>query len=269
MAHWAFNSFWLPSPEENAQKTVPYLKKLLRDPYKGDFLAIEKYGADAGSMSDIWMWDDVKNGDFVTWAKTMAMGIDLPLCGWQTSIGYENGKEPGYPDLPNQPFAFEDTFFPYFFRHVNDFLNAGFIGYLAGNANAGQGTVYGLEKGQYDNGWFLDNLKVFNANRPYNLNISTSIEDDSKHYSGKSETIQACVSTSVHKIKLAINSPENQLTVSIFDAKGSIISKVFDQNISLYSAVIEIDKRVFGAGIYFAEIKSGSFKKTIPINLAR
>jgi hypothetical protein len=176
MAHWGLNSFWLPSPEENANKTVPFLKKILKAPNTGDFLSIEKYGADAGSSDKVtWMWDDTKNANFVTWCKTLAKGIDLPLCGWQTSIGYENGKEPGYPDLPNSSMKYEDTFFPYFFRHTTDFINAGFIGFLAGCANQNQGTVYSLKKGEGDNGYFFDKLKVFNTARPYNLNLSTGI----------------------------------------------------------------------------------------------
>lgn len=241
MAHWSFNSFWLPSPEENATKTIPFLEKMLREPYKGDFLAVEKYGADAGSTSDIWFWDSKKNEDFVTWCKTLAQGIDLPLCGWQTSIGYMD--EPGYPDLTNQPFLFQDTFFPYFFNNTQDFINAGFIGFLAGCANAGQGTVYGTEMGEYDNGWFLDRLEEFNDNRPYNLNLNTPIKESTVTPNSNSLF-------NIHNNKLIMNRELNN-EITIFNLSGK---KIFEQIVN--SKSVNLSNLCKSSGTYMFQVKN-------------
>lgn len=243
MAHWSFNSFWLPSPEENATNTVPFLEKMLKDPYKGDFLAVEKYGSDAGSTGEIWYWDDDKNADFVTWCKTLAQGIDLPLCGWQTSIGYQD--EAGYPTLPNASFQYEDTFFPYFFRHTDDFINAGFIGYLAGCANAGQGTVYGTEVGEYDNGWFLDRLVEFNDERPYNLNLGTPIEE--KIFNKNNSSL-----FSIQNKKIIINgSGKTQISLLMLSGK-KIFEKEFNCGIANIADICK------SSGIYLLQIKNNN-----------
>ncbi len=241
MAHWSFNSFWLPSPEENATNAIPFLEKMLRDPYKGDFLAVEKYGADAGSTGGIWYWDDQQNADFVTWCKTLAQGIDLPLCGWQTSIGYKD--EVGYPDLPNTSYKYQDTFFPYFFENTNDFIDAGFIGFLAGCANAGQGTVYGTEIGEYDNGWFLDRLEEFNNNRPYNLNLNTPIIKNNK-------TIHNSIRVKITSKNIYLNSSKNN-KITLFSLSGKkLLEKKLNQS------VIKISDLCKSTGTYLIQIEN-------------
>ncbi len=267
MNHWGFNSFWLPTPEENAKKTIPYLEKILRDPYKGDVIFFEKYGADAGSTAEIWMWDDNRNADFLVWCKTLAKGIDLPICGWQTSIGYFD--EPGYPELPNEPNKYQDTFFPYFFRHVDDFLNAGFIGFMASCNNQRQGTVWGLKMGEYDNGWFLDRLKEFNAERPYNLNISTAIENPNEFVQKDIKDAQINISNSKQNISLKVNAAIPDLIVDLYNLKGLRISIKYDKQIVSGNTIIELDKRNLSSGIYFAEIISSVFTKTMSFTVTR
>lgn len=241
-AHWNFNSFWLPSPVENAERTLPFLEKLLRAPYKGDFIAIEKYGADAGSTNALWYWDDQKNADFVTWCKTIAQGLDLPLLGWQTSIGYTDAE--GYPKLPNEPYKFEDTFFEYFFKHKEDYINAGFIGYLAGCANAGQGTVYGTEMGEYDNGWFLDNLTTFVDEGPYDLNL----KDTPIKYNNHTQVIKTLIRG--RDIRLSLSSTSAQ--VALYSANGRLL----DQQKVLANAVYTVPTHIRN-GCFLLQIQDG------------
>lgn len=252
MAHWSFNSFWLPSPEENATKTVPFLEKMLRDPYKGDFIAVEKYGADAGSTNTLWYWDEQKNKDFVTWTKTLAQGIDLPLMGWQTSIGYAN--DPDYPKLTNEPYLFEDTFFEYFFANKEEYLNAGFIGFLAGCANAGQGTVYGTQAGEYDNRWFLDHLTEFVDAGPYDLNIKDTPIKGSKGIP------QQYHNFSVEGNSLRIESPSKGV-LTLYTAQGKNIASV---KLVKGTQVLNLSDWGVARGIYLGKMQSSLGNQTIP-----
>lgn len=249
MAHWGFNSFWLPSPEQNANNTVPFLKKFLRDNYKGDFIAFEKYGSDAGSCDKtVWLWDDAKNANFITWSKTVAKGIDLPIVGWQTSIGYQNGKEPGYADLPNTANRYEDSFFPYFFRHVNDFLNAGFIGYLATCNNQANGTVMGMTKGEYDNGWFVDRLTEFDTKRPYNLNISTGTLSDPLPVQ---RTMSAVVNAGYIQISLPAKATQEQYTIDLISAYGRTIRSVIAPSVGV---AVTLSTEGVASGVYVLSV---------------
>jgi hypothetical protein len=174
---WGFTDMTSSSVETaDAQNEAAILNKWLREPNRGDFIAVEKNGEDAGAYGagSIWFWTDTQNANYVAWCKTLAKAVNLPLFGWQISIGYQS--ENGYPTLANTSGSYQDTYFPYFFRHVSDFINAGFIGYDAGVNGQGAGTYAAMASGSGDNGWFLDRLKTFNASRPYNLNISTSAQ---------------------------------------------------------------------------------------------
>jgi len=65
--------------------------------------------------------------------------------------------------------AFEDTFFPYFFKHPAAFVDAGFIGFLAGKGLADDAdyTHDNKDPQMGDKGWFFRQLKAFDKNRPY------------------------------------------------------------------------------------------------------
>ena len=172
---WGFSAFTSSATGvTDAKNEGALLNKWLREPYRGDFITIEKNGSDGGSYgpTSVWMWTDAQNANYVTWCKTLGQTVNLPVYGWQISIGYQS--ESGYATLPNTAGRYQDTYFPYFFRHVSDFIGAGFIGYDAACNNQGSGTWYAMTSGVGDNGWFLDRLKVFNTSRPYNLNISSA-----------------------------------------------------------------------------------------------
>lgn len=162
-----------------ARETGKFADSLLSStPYRGDFTGIEKNGTDQGywtSMGNAYgnylNWDDRSNGDWVKFAQTVGQATDLPLVGWQIAIGHEN--------LPNTLNAYTDTFFPYFFRNTQDYIDAGFIGMLAGAANQDRGTIAVPPGGKSyvngsfnestkgDEGWFYSQYKEFNRARPW------------------------------------------------------------------------------------------------------
>ena len=159
----------------DAQAEGALFNELLREPYRGDFIGIEKNGEDAGCprANPGYMWTDAQNAQYLLWCKTLGQTVNLPLFGWQISIGYESEAE--FPALTNTAGSYQDTYFPYFFSHVSDFINAGIIGYDAGVCdNMREGTYASMTSGSGDNGWFLSALTTFRANGPYNLNVANN-----------------------------------------------------------------------------------------------
>lgn len=152
----------------SSDKTLEFFKNMLDGKDKGDFIAVEKKGLDAGfylkeTKTDAWYWNDKHMEKYLMWVKNLAVGLDLPVLGWQISIAHMG--------LPNVPDRYEDTFMPYFFTHTQDFFNTGFIGFLVGEGLP-QGTNYSMKDGQGDNGWFFQQLQEFDKKRPYNLDLS-------------------------------------------------------------------------------------------------
>lgn len=135
-----------------------------------DFIGVEKNGWCAGrwELKDgrtNWYWSDHHMRNYLKWVKQIGQGLDLPVLGWQISIG--NMDNENREDFPNMANTFKDTFFPYFFEHVDEFVDAGFIGFLVGKGLS-QGTDYTLpEENIGEKGWFLSNLKKFDEKRPY------------------------------------------------------------------------------------------------------
>lgn len=172
---------------DGALQAATYMDSLLSGtPYRGDFCGIEKNGTDMGywksigsDYGDYLDWDDRQNADWMNFAKTISLKTDLPMVGWQIAIGHSG--------LPNTLNSYTDTFFPYFFSHFDDALDAGFIGMLAGVANQDRGTIpvpegYGTftnstfgEQTEGDKGWFFNKIEELNANRPY-------FTDDKEYY---------------------------------------------------------------------------------------
>jgi len=138
---------------------------------RGDFIGVEKNGWSAGNWlvkqnRNDYYWNDTQNAKWLSWSKTMAQKVNLPLLGWQISIGHIG--------LPNTVNRYEDTFMPYFFTHVQDFMNAGFIGFLAGKGLAdctdftnANGNELEADGSAGDDGWFFERLKEFDNGRPY------------------------------------------------------------------------------------------------------
>jgi hypothetical protein len=158
-----------------AREESKFLKALLgTTAYRGNFLGVEKNGTDLGcwkimSPPSVYAttlnWDDQANSRWIGFSKTLGQTVDLPLIGWQISIGH-----PGLPNIDNE---YEDTFFPYFFAHPQDYINTGFIGMMAGCANQDKGTVATINVNAVgDKGWFYGQIAAFNAKRPYNLNVA-------------------------------------------------------------------------------------------------
>jgi hypothetical protein len=151
-----------------AKGAASFANELLGKKYRGDFMGVEKNGADAGwwratygkgTAFDKYYWNDEQNRKWLLWSKTLGKTLDLPLVGWQAPLGHMG--------LPNTANRYEDTFFPYFFAHAQDFIDAGFIGFMAGSANRGVGTVATVNENAGDNGWFYKKLQEFNKARPY------------------------------------------------------------------------------------------------------
>ncbi len=182
-----------------ADRNIDFANKLLGSGTdRGDFLGVEKNGHSAGYWSKLdasgsafskrYFWNDAQNINWLRWCKRLGKGVDLPLLGWQISIGHmglANTCAPG-PLSPSSGLgvesgncAFEDTFFPYFFSHVPDFLDAGFVGFLVGKGLADDVdyTYATKDAGMGDKGWFFAQLKVFDKGRPY-LGGSTSVRTD-------------------------------------------------------------------------------------------
>ena len=172
-----------------ADRNIAFANKLLGSGAdRGDFIGVEKNGHSAGywwklakndeAFSKRYYWNDAQNAAWLRWCARLGKGVDLPLLAWQIAIGHmglPNTCAPG-PLSPASGLgsetgncAFEDTFMPYFFAHVPDFLAAGFIGILAGKGLADDTDFTHPDKdpGMGDRGWFFAQLKAFDKGRPW------------------------------------------------------------------------------------------------------
>jgi hypothetical protein len=158
---------------------------------RGDFIGVEKNGHSAGywkvlekddSDARRYYWGDTEMTNFLHWSKTLGQGVDLPVLGWQISIGHmglrnscENGPlGSGSGLMATGNCAFEDTFFEHFFGNVSKYIDAGFIGMLVGKG-LGDDTDYthaNADPTMGDQGWFFNKLKTFDKGRPYLGNTS-------------------------------------------------------------------------------------------------
>lgn len=190
MAHWGFGlgheGVYTPLVEmnnTNAKRAAiggaEFLDTLLGDTWRGDFMGVEKNGADAGwyltvkgeskdDPNNSRYWKDENNATWVYWASELSQAVNLPLVGWQICLGHEG--------LPNTPKKFEDTFFEYFFDNTSDFIDAGFIGIMSGCNNQGIGTTAEYNSSEGDGGWFYGKLTGFNAGRPYLSETTASLQ---------------------------------------------------------------------------------------------
>jgi len=94
----------------------------LRPGDRADFIGVEKNGWCAGLWDSHdgrknWYWGDPQMENYLKWTKQIAQGLDLPVIGWQISIG--NMDNPNTADETRFANAYKDTFFPYFFRNVD------------------------------------------------------------------------------------------------------------------------------------------------------
>lgn len=163
---------------------------------KGDFLIPEKNGYSAGNWgvvggNDIkkdWMWGDQQMDNYLYFFEKMGKSVCLPLLAWQVSLGQSNNaagwgitltNPPAAPFVPlaNSAQGYEDTYMQYFFNNVNKFIDAGFIGVLAGRGMP-NGTDYSLQTGYGDKGFFFTKARtVLDPGRPWNLSRGVAIPD--------------------------------------------------------------------------------------------
>jgi hypothetical protein len=148
---------------KTADSSALFLNRLLETKDKGDFIGFEKNGSDAGWYKTqgkmTYMWTDAQNQKWLDWSQRVAQGVKLPALGWQICLGHEG--------LPNTKFQYEDTFFKFFFDKAQSFVDAGFIGMLAGCANRGEGTAATIDPNSGDKGYFYGRLADFDKGRPY------------------------------------------------------------------------------------------------------
>jgi hypothetical protein len=164
--------YWNQSDVDySAKRNADFANQLLSATERGDFIGAEKNGWSAGNWlvkqnRNDYYWNDTQNAKWISWSKTLRQNVNLPLLGWQISIGHMG--------LPNTVNRYEDTFMPYFFSHVPEFIDAGFIGFLVGKGLADCTDFTNLNGNELeangsagDNGWFFEKLKTFDASRPY------------------------------------------------------------------------------------------------------
>lgn len=165
--------YWNKSDiEYSAVQNADFGNKLLSGGTdRGDFIGVEKNGWSAGRWKkqgiNFWYWGDEQNSNWVYWVEKLSRTMDMPALGWQISIGHMG--------LPNADNSYEDTFFPYFYQHPQDYMNAGLIGCLVGkgladdtdfsNLNGNEKDSNDGQKG--DRGWFFEQMKQFDKGRPY------------------------------------------------------------------------------------------------------
>lgn len=234
MAHWGYGLYHLGINEPvinmsptnyqlAAQNASVILDTLLGFTYRGDFMGVEKNGADAGwyltakgesksDASNSRYWTDQNNANWLGWTKALSQALNLPIVGWQICLGHEG--------LPNTSMKYEDTFFEYFYDHVPDFIDAGFIGIMAGCNNMGIGTVAEYNSTNGDGGWFYDKLKVFNQGRPYLSDTPQSIH---------SQLISQQKSFKYHNREQALELFNTQYTqpVQLVNIEGQVIQNFY------------------------------------------
>jgi hypothetical protein len=285
-SHWSVNlSGWnirgmvWSSPElvdTSAKVNIEFFSKMygfsdpaikLKSGDKADFIGVEKNGKCAGEWTGndetgLWYWDDAAMEKYLKWTKQIAQGLNLPVVGWQISIG--NMDNPNVGDGINFANAWKDTYFPYFFKNVDKFIDAGFIGFLVGKGLAG-GTDYTLPSEDVgEKGWFFNQLINFDKKRPYfteedNLPKDTTGSSDKDstdigNYASKNNRKTSSVTiTAVGNKRLNISLPEQnyKADISVYDILGR---KIYQTSVSK-STTISLDN--FYGSIYFVKTQYG------------
>lgn len=218
--------------DEAACEEAAFCEALLSSTkYRGDFLGVEKNGTDMGywyvldkitgwdtlqggifARGPMYDWNDEDNSQWVDLSKYIARKVDLPLLGWQISLGHMG--------LPNVDNRYEDTFFPYFFDHVQEFIQAGFIGMLSGCANQGRGTIACIDQNSGDSGWFYGKLNVFDEKRPYDLTITTPL------LKGVPVSSIPCITVKLRgRFLHVVDAPEGKSTLNLYTAAGRRVAE--------------------------------------------
>jgi hypothetical protein len=248
---------------ESVRRNVAWFSKLLgTGADRGDFIGVEKNGYSAGrwkvmSGTSRWYWGDAQMVKYIAWCKGLGQGLGLPVVGWQISIGHMGLPNVSVTTADNSNNSYEDTFFPYFFTHVNDFVSAGFIGFLVGKGLADDTDFSNETEGAVaDRGWFFTNLKAFDRNRPY---LSTSA-----HAPRRSAASAAGAGIRFSSNTLTIFGGAQ--SIDIFDLRGSYLKTLhFGKETTIF-----LGKGVLGAGAYVARFTAhGSVSVTKRLEVVR
>jgi len=235
---------------ESIAKNAAWFNTLLGSgPDRGDFIGIEKNGWSAGRWKKFdgrtsWYWGDDQNKNYLRWCKGVVDGLNLPAVGWQISIGHM-----GLPNVTVETYtdnAYEDTYFPYFFTHVKDFVDAGFIGFLVGKGIADDTDFSNETEGAVgDRGWFFSNLKAFDKGRPYLPSMPVK-QGKTAHYKDKH-----CIKIQNGGIHLYGSfAHKNRLGVDLFSINGKRVACLYDDFFDGNSMVIPIHNKLISPGRY-------------------
>lgn len=246
--------------QKSAAANVAWFSKLLGNGAdRGDFIGVEKNGYSAGHYKanggiTYWYWDDAAMKKYTNWSKALGQGLDLPVMGWQISIGHMGLPNRAY-DGTNTNNAYEDTFFPYFFAHTKEFMDAGFIGFLVGKGLADDtdfsNESEGASKG--DGGWFFSQLKQFDKGRPYINQWGQAAAKD--HYIPLQGRI---LSQNFKTLEIAM--PSNAAgTYNIRDLGGKIVHQF-----EVKSDKVTLDLSKISAGQYLIEGDRTWLRLTLP-----
>ncbi|KMQ50747.1 hypothetical protein CHISP_2270 [Chitinispirillum alkaliphilum] len=215
-----------------------------------DFIGMEKNGWCAGLWQSFdgrtnWFWDDTHMENYLQWVKQIAQGLDLPVVGWQISIGnMGNNNTANSEQMAN---SYQDTFFPYFFSNVDKFLDAGFIGFLVGKGLP-QATDYTLPSENIgEGGWFFNQLIEFDKGRPY-LSPTSSITTPSNK---TPETSRYHISGNADMLKLSAPGI-SPVEIKIFDLNGRLLRV---QNHTFGETTISVPLEGLSSGVKVLRIK--------------
>lgn len=276
-SHWSvISTGWNPDGlvwstdeliNESIARNIEWFNKLLGSgPDRGDFIGVEKNGWSAGRWKTFdgrmyWYWGDEQMQKYLRWCKGIAEGLNLPVVGWQISIGHM-----GLPNITVDIYtdnAYEDTFFPYFFNHVHEFLDAHFIGFLVGKGIADDTDFANETEGEVgDRGWFFSHLKEFDKGRPYLPTTST------KHVNKGLYKDNITVKVIKNTIHITGNfTYKNKLQIDLYSVSGKHISSLFNNYFSGISLSIPIIQKHLSSGIYIINTNYGNVNKTIELQI--
>ncbi len=276
---WSSNGMVWATPElidTSAKINIEFFKKFYygsideAHPWKPgdspDFIGVEKNGWCAGTWekSDgrmYWYWGVQEMKNYLKWVKQIAHGLDLPVVGWQISIG--NMNNPNTADGTNMANAYKDTFFPYFFTHVKEFTDAGFIGFLVGKGlqQATDFTLPGETVGE--KGWFFSQLKEFDKGRPWLDTTIVSIVEKTPQ-SSKSGRLFISQTTAGLNLSLSNSYAEGAATtIKISNLRGQMVSRVS----TAYSENIFTPTSMLARGTYLLEVNVGEDRFVRKISL--
>lgn len=258
--------------DDSVEKNSMWFGTLLgTGPDRGDFIGVEKNGWSAGRWkaqdpsNTRWYWGDEQMVKYIYWCENLGKGLDLPILGWQISIGHM-----GLPNITVDLLtdnAYEDTFFPYFFEHVGEFIDAGFIGFLVGKGLTDDTDFANETEGEVgDRGWFFNHIKEFDRGRPYLT--PTAITDEYITVSQKKLPKGITVIQKNNSIIVAMPySKANTLCILAYTMTGKLISTIYNGSYTGPSLEIPLYDCNLSSGMYLLRITFGKLHADLKLNV--